>query len=82
MGWLPALVEKISSLYGVTILLIVMIVGYILLRTGRLQIKTKSVRLGKTNIDENDLSKFLNLQKIKSFKNLMKTITRILVEVN
>lgn len=82
MGWLPALVEKISSLYGVTILLIVMIVGYILLRTGRLQIKTKSVQLGKTNIDENDLSKFLNLQKIKSFKNLMKTITRILVEVN
>ena len=30
-----------------------MIVGYILLHTGRLQIKTKSVQLGKADIDEN-----------------------------
>ena len=54
MDWLPALVEKVSSLYGVVILLIVMIVGYILLRTGKLQIKTKSVQLGKADIEENE----------------------------
>lgn len=54
MDWLPALVEKASSLYGVVILLIIMIVGYILLRTGKLQIKTKSVQLGRSDIEENE----------------------------
>ena len=54
MDWLPALVEKISSFYGVIILLIIMIVSYILLRTGKLQIKTKSMRLGKADIEENE----------------------------
>ena len=54
MDWLPALVDKISSLYGIIILLIVMIVGYVLLRTGKLQIKTKSVQLGKSDIEENE----------------------------
>ena len=54
MDWLPALVEKISSLYGVIILLIIIVVGYILLRTGRLQIKTKSMQLGKADIEENE----------------------------
>lgn len=54
MDWLPALIEKASSLYGVILLLIIMIVGYILLRTGKLQIKTKSVQLGKTDIEENE----------------------------
>ena len=53
MDWLPALIEKVSSLYGVILLLIVMVVGYILLRTGKLQIKTKSLQLGKADIDEN-----------------------------
>ena len=54
MDWLPALVEKISSFYGVIILLIIMVVSYILLRTGKLQIKTKSMRLGKADIEENE----------------------------
>lgn len=54
MDWLPALVEKASSLYGVILLLIILIVGYILLRTGRLQIKTKSMQLGKADIEENE----------------------------
>lgn len=54
MDWLPALVEKASSLYGVMLLLIIMIVGYILLRTGRLTVKTKSVQLGKADIEENE----------------------------
>lgn len=54
MDWLPTLVEKTSSLYGVILLLIIMIVGYILLRTGKLQIKTKSVQLGKADIEENE----------------------------
>lgn len=54
MDWLPAFIEKISSLYGVVLLLIIMTVGYILLRTGRLQIKTKSVQLGKADIEENE----------------------------
>ena len=54
MDWLPTLIEKASSLYGVVILLIVMIVGYILLRTGKLQIKTKSLQLGKADIEENE----------------------------
>lgn len=54
MDWLPALVEKASSLYGVILLLILMVVGYILLRTGRLQIKTKSIQLGKADIEENE----------------------------
>jgi hypothetical protein len=54
MDWLPTLVEKASSLYGVMLLLIVMVVGYILLRTGKLQIKTKSVQLGKADIEENE----------------------------
>lgn len=54
MDWLPALVEKASSLYGVVLLLILMVVGYILLRTGKLQIKTKSVQLGKADIEENE----------------------------
>ena len=31
-----------------------MIVSYILLRTGKLQIKTKSMRLGKADIEENE----------------------------
>ena len=54
MDWLPALVEKASSLYGVVLLLIIMMVGYILIRTGRLQVKTKSVQLGKADIEENE----------------------------
>ena len=54
MDWLPALIEKASSLYGVILLLIILIVGYILLRTGRLQIKTKSMQLGKADIEENE----------------------------
>lgn len=54
MDWLPNLVEKISSFYGVVILLIIMVVGYILLRTGRLSIKTKAVQLGKADIEENE----------------------------
>lgn len=54
MDWLPALVEKVSSLYGVVILLILMVVGYILLRTGRLSVKTKTVQLGKADIEENE----------------------------
>lgn len=54
MDWLPTLIEKASSLYGVILLLIVMVVGYILLRTGKLQIKTKSVQLGKADIEENE----------------------------
>ena len=58
MDWLLALIAKTSSLYGVVLLLIVMIVGYILLRTGRLQIKTKSVQLGKADIDENSRETF------------------------
>lgn len=54
MDWLPTLIEKISSFYGVIILLIIMVVSYILLRTGKLQIKTKSMRLGKADIEENE----------------------------
>lgn len=54
MDWLPTLIEKASSLYGVILLLIVMVIGCILLRTGKLQIKTKSVRLGKADIEENE----------------------------
>lgn len=54
MDWLPALIEKISSFYGIIILLIIMIVGYILLRTGKLQIKTKAIQLGKADIEENE----------------------------
>ena len=54
MDWLPVLVEKASSLYGVILLLIILVVGYILLRTGRLQIKTKSMQLGKADIEENE----------------------------
>lgn len=54
MDWLPTLVEKISSLYGVVILLVLMVVGYILLRTGRLSVKTKTVQLGKADIEENE----------------------------
>ena len=54
MDWLPALIEKASSLYGVVLLLIIMVVGYILLRTGKLKIKTKSIQLGKADIEENE----------------------------
>ena len=54
MDWLPTLVEKASSFYGVILLLIIMVVCYILLRTGKLQIKTKSVQLGKADIEENE----------------------------
>lgn len=54
MDWLPTLVEKASTFYGVIFLLIIMIVGYILLRTGKLKIKTKSVQLGKADIEENE----------------------------
>ena len=54
MDWLPALVEKTSSFYGVIILLIILVVCYILLRTGKLKIKTKSVQLGKADIEENE----------------------------
>lgn len=54
MDWLPALVGKFSSFYGILILLIIMMVGYILLRTGKLTIKTKAVRLGKAEIEENE----------------------------
>lgn len=54
MDWLPALIEKASSLYGVILLFIIMVVGYILIRTGKLKIKTKSVQLGKADIEENE----------------------------
>lgn len=54
MDWLPTLVEKASSLYGIILLLIVMVAIYILLRTGKLQIKTKSMQLGKADIEENE----------------------------
>lgn len=54
MDWLPALIEKASSLYGIVLLLIIMIVGFILLRTGVLQVKTKSIQLGKASIEENE----------------------------
>lgn len=54
MDWLPVLVEKASSLYGMAFLLVIMVVGYILLRTGKLQIKTKSVQLGRSDIEENE----------------------------
>lgn len=54
MDWLPALIEKASSLYGVVLLLIVIVVSFILLRTGVLQVKTKSIQLGKASIEENE----------------------------
>lgn len=54
MDWLPALVEKTSSFYGVVILLIILVVGYILLRTGKLVIKTNKVQLGIADIEENE----------------------------
>lgn len=54
MDWLPSLFEKLSSFYGVIILLIIMVVGYILLRTGKLSIRTKAVQLGKADIEENE----------------------------
>lgn len=54
MDWLPTLVGKFASFYGMIILLIIMVVSYILLRTGKLTIKTKAVRLGKAEIEENE----------------------------
>lgn len=54
MDWLPALVEKASSLYGVIFLLLIILVGYVLFRTGKLTIHTKSVRLGRADIEENE----------------------------
>lgn len=54
MDWLPSLVEKLSSFYGVLILAIVMAVSYCLLRSGRLVVKTKSVTLGQDDIMEKE----------------------------
>lgn len=54
MDWLPALVEKASSLYGVIFLFTTIIVGYVLLHTGRLTVKTKALQLGKADIEENE----------------------------
>ena len=54
MDWLPTLVEKAATFYGVAILVIIMVVGYFLLRSGRLVVKTKSVQLGKTDIMERE----------------------------
>ena len=54
MDWLPSLIEKLASLYGVVILAIVMGVGYWLLRSGRLVVKTKSVTLGQADIMEKE----------------------------
>ena len=54
MDWLPILIEKSSSLYGIILLLIMVVVVCILIRTGKLQIKTKSVQLGKADIEENE----------------------------
>ena len=54
MDWLPTLVEKAATFYGVAILVIIMVVGYFLLRSGRLVVKTKSVQLGKSDIMERE----------------------------
>lgn len=54
MDWLPALVEKALTLNGVIVLVIVMLIGYVLLRTGRLTINTKHMQLGKADIEENE----------------------------
>lgn len=54
MDWLPTLIEKASSLYGIILLLIVIVVICVLLHTGKLQIKTKAMQLGKTDIEENE----------------------------
>lgn len=54
MDWLPTLIEKTSSFYGIILLIIVIVVLCILLHTGKLQIKTKSVQLGKADIEENE----------------------------
>ena len=54
MDWLPALVEKALTLNGIVVLVIVMLIGYILLRTGRLTINTKHMQLGKADIEENE----------------------------
>lgn len=54
MDWLPTLVEKTATFYGVAILVIIMVVGYFLLRSGRLVVKTNSVQLGKTDIMERE----------------------------
>ncbi len=51
---LSRLVESLSSYFGVAILAIVMSAGYLLLRSGRLVVKTKSVQLGKADIMENE----------------------------
>lgn len=55
MDWLPTLVEKASSLYGVVLLLIIVIVGYILLRTGRLSVNTKHVKVGEVQEKEREV---------------------------
>lgn len=54
MDWLPTLIEKASSFYGIILLFIMIVAIYVLLRTGKLQIKTKSVQLGKADIEENE----------------------------
>lgn len=54
MDWLSSLVEKLASPYGVAILIIVVASGCFLLRSGRLVVRTKSVRLGKSDIMEQE----------------------------
>lgn len=52
MEWVSDLVDKASSPYITALLLVVIVVGYILLRTGKLHIKTKAVQLGRGDIEE------------------------------
>lgn len=54
MDWLPALVEKISSSYGILLVLIMVTILYILLCTGKLTVKTKALKLGRADIEENE----------------------------
>ena len=54
MEWLVKLVTALSSYYGITILAILLTAAYLLLRSGKLVVKTKSVQLGKSDIMERE----------------------------
>ena len=54
MEWLAKLVTALSSYYGITILAILLTAAYLLLRSGKLVVKTKSVQLGKSDIMERE----------------------------
>ena len=54
MEWLAKLVTALSSYYGITILAILVVAAYLLLRSGKLVVKTKSVQLGKSDIMERE----------------------------